>query len=122
MVLIPQGCTPYRKSSVGGYHSLAWYDMAWAFLVGAGESIPGSMEILLNNATLGWADNWGWTDTSQYQGWGYDAYRWSSGAGVGAVYAIIGVSLMGYNPVLWGGAETIAGETIYMAQNALKKS
>jgi hypothetical protein len=111
----------------------AWYESAWdwtkstasttwqyakALDEGFNYGWNAGTEILLNNATLGYSDKKGWTESSQYQGGVYEFSRWSSGIGVGAGALAGGFYLMGYNPVLWGGAGTLAEGAVDMAQNA----
>jgi len=56
-----------------------------AFWEGFGEGLKGGGSILANTFTFGYSDAWGWTDSTQYQGFEYDVSRFSANVARGAL-------------------------------------
>ena len=49
------------------------------------EGLKGGGSILANTFTFGYSDQWGWTDSTQYQGFEYDVSRFSASVAQGAL-------------------------------------
>jgi hypothetical protein len=65
------------------------------------EGLQGGASILANTFTFGGTDYLGWTDSSQYQGWEYDASRAFANVGRGAT---IGLATAGLGTLAAGGS------------------
>jgi len=65
------------------------------------EGLKGGGSILANTFTFGYSDQWGWTDSTQYQGFEYDVSRFSASVARGAT---IGLATAGVGSLAAGGS------------------